>query len=245
MKTAVAGVGVQLVGGSASAGSRGGVAAFPFMSTSSREPNTGDGTNTGNPTTYKLIFYKISNEATGTDTISNLTLFFMVFGTNRSRLLQVSLSNSIRFIRADTATTTCTPTVVPGNTIALPKVSVSALAANGQKAGWTPFSIRLDNCKTNGVQSNGTNVRTFFDGPRVNATTGNLDVTGAANVQLQLSNGDGSVINLAGAKGSQNVATTQISAGTAILPYAASYFATGKAGAGTVSSTVNFTIEFP
>jgi len=190
---------------------------------------------------HTVSFIKISSDTTGSDQLSGDVLEFAV-GDNKLVVLQVTIPD-IKFIRGNV--TTCTPTVLPGNAITLPKVPMSALAANGQKAGRTPFSIRLDSCKTSGVQSDGVNVRTFFDGPRVNATTGNLDVTGAANVQLQLSNGDGSVINLAGVKGSQNVATTQIRAGTATLPYAVSYFATGKAGAGAVSSTVNFTMEFP
>jgi type 1 fimbria pilin len=53
------------------------------------------------------------------------------------------------------------------------------------------------------------------------------------------------VINLAGAQGGQNVASTQILVGTATMPYGVSYFATGRAGAGIVNSVVNYTIEYP
>ncbi|RFB67325.1 hypothetical protein DZB54_19305 [Herbaspirillum sp. 3R-3a1] len=228
IQTRVAGVGIRVTGSSTTAfvsvypGTRGIKAGTLFP-------------------TYTLTFIKTDSSTSGVDSLAGSITY--AFGDNKMQAIRFTLSNTIKFIRGNV--TTCIPTVVPGNAITLPKVSTSALAANGQKAGWTPFSIRLDSCKTSGVQSNGVNVRTFFDGPRVNATTGNLDVTGPANVQLQLSNGDGSVINLAGVKGSQNVATTQIRAGTATLPYAVSYFATGKAGAGTVSSTVNFTMEFP
>lgn len=214
-------------------------------------PSNSDGAapnNSGNAAKATLRFIKTSGTYfSGTSTQTNMfgDLATWYVGTNKIRFANFQISNKTTFTKPDGSGTTCAPTVLPRNTITLPKVSVSALSANGQKAGWTQFLIRLDNCKTSGVQSNAVNVRTFFDGPRVNATTGNLDVTGAANVQLQLSNGDNTVINLAGAKGSQNVATTQIRAGTATLPYAISYFATGKAGSGAVSSTVNFTIEFP
>jgi major type 1 subunit fimbrin (pilin) len=162
------------------------------------------------------------------------------------RVLQFVLSNSIRFIRG--SVTTCTPTVVPGGAIRLPAItsSASVLGANGQTAGSTPFSIQLNNCKTNGADANGVTVRTYFNGPRINTSTGNLNVTGTAtNVQLQMTNGNGSVINLAGAIGNQNVTAAQVSNGTASMPYTVRYFATGRAGPGTVSSTVNYTIEYP
>jgi hypothetical protein len=42
------------------------------------------------------------------------------------------------------------------------------------------------------------------------------------------------------ARGSQNVASWQIRNGTANLPYAVRYFATGKVGPGTVNSTMEF-----
>ena len=230
LQTKVPGVGIRITG------SNGGGNSYTKFWPTSASSKAGTG-----PAFVTVDFVKISSATTGSDDLAGADVQ-LAKGDNQLVTLQITIPD-IKFIRG--SATTCTPTVVPGNTITLPKVSVSALSANGQKAGWTSFSIRLDNCKTSGVQSNAVNVRTFFDGPRVNATTGNLDVTGPANVQLQLSNGDGSVINLAGVKGSQNVATTQIRAGTATLPYAVSYFATGKAGAGAVSSTVNFTMEFP
>jgi major type 1 subunit fimbrin (pilin) len=195
-------------------------------------------------TSFSITFVKISSETTGNDTVPESASATLGVGDNKMQAIRYVLSNAIQFIRGNV--TTCVPTVVPSGAILLPKVSTSALSANGQTAGATSFSIQLSNCKTSGVTANGVAVRTFFDGPQVNAGTGNLNVTGTAtNVQLRLTNGDGSVINLAGAHGGQNVATAQIGAGTASLPYAARYFATGKASPGTVTSTVNFTIEFP
>lgn len=229
IQTRVAGVGVRVIGSTA--------AAFVSLYPGTRSERDGK-----LQPTYTITFIKTDSSTSGGDTLGGSIVFGI--GDNKMQAARFTLANSIRFIRGNV--TTCVPTVVPSGAILLPKVSASALSTNAEKAGSTPFSIQLNNCKTNGVDANGVPVRTFFDGPRVNASTGNLDVTGTAtNVQLQLTNGDGSVINLAGARGSQNVATAQIRAGTASLPYAVRYFATGRASPGTVTSTVNFTMEFP
>lgn len=195
---------------------------------------------------WTITFFKISSDNTGNDTMPATASATVAIGDNKLQVYKYIISNSIRFIRGDV--TTCTPTVVPGGAIRLPSVtsSPSLLGTSGQTAGNTSFSIQLNNCKTGGANANAVTVRTYFNGPRVNASTGNLNVIGSAtNVQLQLTNGDGSVINLAGASGSQNVATAQVIAGTASLPYAVRYFATGRVGPGSVSSTVDYTIEYP
>jgi len=230
--TRVAGVGIRIRAANGSPG-------LPYPGTRVASESGGDAQDI-----WSITFVKISSDNTGNDTMAETASSTYAMGDNRLRILRFVLSNSIRFIRG--SVTTCTPTVVPGSAIRLPTVSAATLSASGQTAGNTSFSINLSNCTTGGAAANGVTVRTFFDGARVNASTGRLDVTGTAtNVQLQLTNSDGTVINLAGASGSQNANSTQIRNGTANLPYAVRYFATGRAGPGSVTSTVNFTMEFP
>ncbi|WMD18512.1 fimbrial protein [Achromobacter seleniivolatilans] len=127
--------------------------------------------------------------------------------------------------------------------VTLPTVSTSSLAAAGQTAGRTPFSIELTNCSpTSG------NVHTFFEsGPTTDLTTGHLIVAqgGAMNVQIGLQNGaDQTDIKAGFADAAQNSKSVAISAGSATLPYYAQYVATGAATAGAANSSVMYTIAY-
>ena len=75
---------------------------------------------------------------------------------------------------------------------------------------------------------------------------GNLkNATGTATgVEVQLLNSDFSNINLAGAAGSQNSAQATLSSGAATLNYYAQYYATAAAGAGSVATSVQFTMLY-
>ncbi|RKU00897.1 fimbrial protein [Burkholderia sp. Nafp2/4-1b] len=126
-------------------------------------------------------------------------------------------------------------------TVALPKVSTSALASGGSTAGRTPFKIGLKNCS----QATG-NVYTHFEpGTTVNSTTGQLiNASGSAkNVEVGLLNGDTSNIGLG--KADENSKAVALSNGAAELPYYAQYVATGgAAGQGTVNTSVMYSIMY-
>lgn len=128
-------------------------------------------------------------------------------------------------------------------TVTLPTVSTSSLAAAGDTAGITPFSIALTNC----TPASG-NVHTYFEqGPTIDSTTGDLILTagGATNVQLHLQNSDFSDISLNAADGAQNSQSVAISAaGAATLPYYVAYKATGAATAGAADSSVMYTLSY-
>lgn len=126
-------------------------------------------------------------------------------------------------------------------TVALPTVSASTLAAAGQTAGDTAFTILLTNC----TPDTGA-VRTHFEaGATVNSNGRLIQQTGTATqVDIQLLNGDGSVIKAGDPVATQNSKSTNINAGSASLPYIARYFATGQATAGTVSTMVNYSIAY-
>lgn len=130
-------------------------------------------------------------------------------------------------------------------TVGLPTVSVSALSADGERAGDTAFYIRLSgaNC------TNGKVAKVYFEpaqSTNINATTGNLkNATGtgsATKVEVGLLNAGKSVINLF--RGLPEVSGT-IASNTAQFDFWAQYVATGGAStAGTVSTDVVYSIVY-
>jgi major type 1 subunit fimbrin (pilin) len=127
-------------------------------------------------------------------------------------------------------------------TVTLPTVNTSALASAGQVAGNTQFTIGLTGCGATPLA-----VTTYFEpGTNTDVATGNLKNTGAAgNVELQLQNSDFSVINAAAAS-PNSTGTTTTAAGTGTMTYYVQYVAVGGAAtAGTVASSVTYSIVYP
>jgi len=128
--------------------------------------------------------------------------------------------------------------------VALPTVSTAALAAAGNVAGRTPFTIALTGCTVALTKA-----QTYFEpGPTVDTATNNLLLQGgagvAANVELQLLNADFTQILLGNAATSQNSLQANLVSGAANLNYYAQYVATGVSGAGTANSSVTFTMVY-
>jgi major type 1 subunit fimbrin (pilin) len=154
----------------------------------------------------------------------------------------------------DASTCTVVTTGTGGSfTVALPQVSSSTLAAAGETAGTTAFTIKLTGCSDIAG-----NVSTNFEaGTAIDVATGRLKNTtvagGATNVQIQLLNGnDGSPIVVGSPAASQNshgVALTSDGAtppkGSATLNYFARYYATGASTAGSVASLVTYSMILP
>ncbi|RLM11885.1 fimbrial protein [Gibbsiella quercinecans] len=144
---------------------------------------------------------------------------------------------------------TCTISTPGGKdfTVTLPTVSSSTLASQSATAGRTPFSINLTQCSKG-------QVATYFEpGATVDFNTGRLNnqaqTDAATNVQIQLlgSNNQFLPILAAGSNGAQ--ANSQWVAvandgDSADLNYYAEYYATGAAGAGDVTSNVQYTIIY-
>jgi major type 1 subunit fimbrin (pilin) len=145
-------------------------------------------------------------------------------------------------INGSVTSTTCTITGGGNVTVALPAATTAALATNGAVANRTPFAINLTGCAAN------TKATAYFEpAANIDATTGNLrNATGAGNatnVQVQLFNADTTAINLAGVAGSQN--SKQVTIGTAApMNFYAGYYATGQATAGTVTTSVMYTLQY-
>lgn len=141
--------------------------------------------------------------------------------------------------------TTCVVNTGSPATIAvtLPTISTSALSTAGQLAGYTQFPITLSGC------ASGTKATTYFEqGPNTLAN-GNLLNNGTAgtDVQVRLFNSDQTTqVALNGAAGSQNSETiTTDTSGAGTLNYWAAYYANAPVTtAGTVSTSVEFTMQY-
>lgn len=123
-------------------------------------------------------------------------------------------------------------------TVTLPTVGTSALAVAGQTAGRTPFTISLTQCAAG-------DVATYFEpGANTNADGYLNNIGDATNVQVQLLGDNNEVIPvLAGVQLNSQVVTT-VANGNADLNYYAQYYATGEAEAGTVETSVQYTIVY-
>ncbi|MDQ8024313.1 MAG: fimbrial protein, partial [Moraxellaceae bacterium] len=134
---------------------------------------------------------------------------------------------------------TCTVSNGGAVAVALPTVSTSALSTSGTVAGTKAFQIGLTACTV------GPATAYFEAGPNIDTTTGRLKNNGTAtNVQVQLLNSAGNAINLAGASGSQNGTSITLVAGANNLNYSAQYYATGAATAGSVTTSVVYTMQY-
>ena len=128
--------------------------------------------------------------------------------------------------------------------VTLPTVGAGSLGTTaGSVAGTTPFNIALSACTATGT------VKAYFEpGSTINAA-GRLNNTiatgsgGAAGVDLQVLNSGQTAINLNTQTGTT---TATIATNAATLNYFVQYYNTTAAAVtpGTVSSTVNYTIQY-
>ena len=140
---------------------------------------------------------------------------------------------------------TCNVSVDGGaasSTVTLPTVTAGALDASGKSAGDTAFTLALSGCT-----GTLTTASAFFEaGAGVN-TDGRLVNTGdAKNVDIQLLDGSNAnaVIKAGSAEQITSAGYVDVSGGTASLPYTARYYATGASEAGTVASSVTYSIQY-
>ncbi|WP_435928702.1 fimbrial protein [Dryocola sp. BD613] len=156
-------------------------------------------------------------------------------------------SNGTITINGKLTNATCTVKVDSSATgdavVTLPTLPASMLAAEGNTAGATNFSMKLTNCTPTSGK-----VRAFFEsGANVDASTGRLNnalTTGQAkNVQIQLRNEADDILEAGNTSQRANDATA-LTAGAATLNYSARYYATDKAEAGNLQSAVTYSIDY-
>lgn len=147
-------------------------------------------------------------------------------------------------IKGTINTNTCDITTGTGgvHTVTLPTVMASALSEAGKTAGRTPFTVQLANCSPNSG-----NVALYFEpGTNTDMATGRLkNIDNATAVQVGLLNDSMQQIQLNQPFSGQSSQTVSIASGSATLNYFAEYYATGAAGAGTVSTSTFFSIVYP
>lgn len=212
--------------------------------------NNCSGTVTAN---YTATLIKTGPIAPGTIPQTNLIPFWWYIPGNGNGYSTSMALNAYLILPSITLTApSCSLTTGSQNiAVTLPPVSTTSLATTGQVAGQTAFSIAVSGCPGSAK----TITTYFYSGSTIDAATGNLFNSNgtATNVEVQLLNGAGgsaaafSAINLAGAQAqSQNSSQYSISGGAATMNYYAQYFANGGAAtAGSVSTSVTFTIAYP
>jgi major type 1 subunit fimbrin (pilin) len=144
---------------------------------------------------------------------------------------------------------TCSVVVNGGTanqTVTLPVTPLvnGVLGTAGSSAGWTAVTLTLSGCT--GLTGY-TKVYPYFTGTNIDTTTGYLNNTGTAgNVEIALSNGQSTTnaLTLQNASGNQNAGTQLLSAPTPTFSYYAGYVATAAATAGSVSTSVQYNLNY-
>lgn len=130
------------------------------------------------------------------------------------------------------------------STVTLPQVSASSLGVTGATAGRSaPIPLALTGCTGTATKA----VAYFESGPNIDPANGYLSNTSgtASNVDVRLLNASFQPINILSGLNNDiagNGAT--ITAGTANLMYYGEYYATGKATAGTVNTSISYTMQY-
>ena len=128
-------------------------------------------------------------------------------------------------------------------TVTLPTLSAQSLAAAGQTAGATMFTISVANCPAS-LNS----VAAHFETTNMDTSTRNAvnlaTTSPASNVLVQLLDKDGSTPILLGSAGSYEAISGTGATRGATLNYGAQYYATGQAGQGNVVAIVRYTLAY-
>jgi major type 1 subunit fimbrin (pilin) len=156
---------------------------------------------------------------------------------------------TITFTGAVTDTTCSIDTKVAGaadKNVTLPNVTDSTLSSKGATAGTTgatDMTFTLSGCSTETKA-----VARFENGPTIDQTTGylaNQAPAGAQNVQVRLLNASHLPINVVTGENNDMAGNgAAIVTGAANLKYFAEYYATGKATAGPVNTSVQYTVDY-
>lgn len=129
--------------------------------------------------------------------------------------------------------------------ITLAPVPTGSLASTGAVAGTsnpTDLQLNLTGCSGTATKA----IARFENGTTVDQTNGYLSNTGTAeNVEVRLLNAQMEPINVTtGVNNDIATNAATITGGAAMLQYFVQYYATGPATAGTVSSSVQYSMEY-
>ncbi|GAB7524688.1 fimbrial protein [Paraburkholderia sp. 2C] len=132
--------------------------------------------------------------------------------------------------------------------VTLPTVQAGSLASAGAVAGTSnmgDIQMVLSGCSGAATKA----IARFENGSTVDQSSGYLknmaSANGAQNVQVRLLNASMQPINIVTGQNNDIASNgTAITGGAAVLKYFAQYFATGKAQAGSVSTSVQYTMQY-
>lgn len=133
--------------------------------------------------------------------------------------------------------------------VTLPTVSTTALSADTNTAGATPFKISLTGCE--GSNEDNKNVAVYFEPGgnvniygRLNNATEGSDAAQNVDIALYLADDVSKELKL-GVTPSEFYTSIDPDSKSADMNFVAKYYATGAAKAGTVTSSVTYTIVYP
>ena len=149
-------------------------------------------------------------------------------------------------ITGTVTSSTCTVAVngSPAGTIALNPVVNTVLNTVGSSYGWTPVTLTLTGCA---AITGFTSVYPYFTGTNIDTTTGYLANTGASNVEIALSNSQGTsgALTLQNGSGAQNQGTQLLNATAPTFSYYAGYVAkTVPVTVGAVNTSVQYNLNY-
>jgi type 1 fimbria pilin len=177
---------------------------------------------------------------TGTVTSGGTTTLTSLISSFQNYTYGVNDSNATPYgaLNVNTVTVNVASCKANSPTVVLPTVTTAALTASGATTGVTPFSLNITGCPA------GTQLAITFSGTQSGTSTTVLKSTGtAANVGVQMLNSAGTAVDITGTQATS--LGTIPSSGAVTVPYSAEYYATGRAGAGTVTATATFTLSYP
>jgi len=132
-------------------------------------------------------------------------------------------------------------------TVTLPAVQASSLSTTGTTAGRTAFQIALTGCAATNPANGGT-VKAFFESGANVDSNGRLTNSTNNNVSLQLVDGTTNtpivVGSAAQSTSGNNSGYVSITGGAATLPYFVQYYANSAASAGSVASSVTYSLVY-
>ncbi|MCW1833806.1 type 1 fimbrial protein [Pantoea ananatis] len=156
---------------------------------------------------------------------------------------QADSANTINF-QGEVSDETCS-VAINGNesspVVLLPTVSKADLDTSGKTAGKTDFTVGLTGCSGSATT---TQISTVFVGNNVSAA-GNLTNTGSAeNVEIQMLDTAGTVINLTGGFTGSGDLSLSANETEKSATYGAQYFSTRVATSGTVAASIQYAITY-
>ncbi|QDL55768.1 fimbrial protein [Rhodoferax aquaticus] len=170
--------------------------------------------------------------------IKVLVVMVTVFNMSFAFAQQVTISGKV------TASTCQVNNGKASISITLPQLSVSALSFVGATAGATPFEFSYANC-TPGIVS----VTPYFEPNSMTSPSGRVKqfpyiLSPMKNVELQIKNSDGTIVDLSKSFGQQKVNSSGLVSNSGSQRFIAEYYATGVVQPGRFYAYLRYSLVY-